>query len=148
MHIVSTVHLSVWSGSLTFSAVLLPRCPFAHSSHLPSILFSLILAISVFLTTLPCLDSHRWGWLRHITDRWITRGNTCSTAGLCRFPCSHMYTNRHPCMQRFWHYIAPDSVYMRCNRWMKSLQAPLPTNQCSTCEMSYCDVSIVCQECL
>lgn len=69
------------------------------------------LYISVFLTSLSCLDTHCWARLCYITDRWITWGNACSTAGHCRFPWSHKYTNKQTYIQRFSLYIAPESTY-------------------------------------
>lgn len=94
--------------------------------------------LDVFLTILSCLDGCCWGRLCHITDQWINRGKTCSTAGLCRFAWPHKYTNKHMHIQTFWHYTAPDWVYIYCSRWISSRQAVLLTNQCTTCQMSMC----------
>lgn len=95
------------------------RRPFGTFTTTFLSLISLIFPISVFLTTLPCLDSHRWGRLCHIADRWITRGNTCSTAGQCRFPWIHKYTNKHTNI----HYIAPDRVYIYGTRFPTGIPA-------------------------
>ncbi len=77
-------------------------------------LISLILSISVFLTTLPCLDSHRWGRLCHIADRWIARGTHMLHNWAVSFSLEaqiHKQT-RMQYVERFCHYIAPDRVYM------------------------------------
>lgn len=132
MHLQLTVH----SGCLDPPPHLKHHTSAASSLFMAPFLkfYSLLLRscpISVFLTALPRLDRHRWVRLCHIKDRWITRGNACSTTGQCRFPWSHKQTRS---LTTFWHHIPPDWVYIYCYGWMSSLQASLLTDQCSTCK--------------
>ena len=100
----------------------LPFC--SHASPPSSSLFVMFSrgVRSVCLTAVPRLDSHCRGRPRHIADRWITRRDTCSTAGQCPFPRSRKHTHIGT---KILIYLTPDWVYISCNRWEFSPQASL-----------------------
>lgn len=86
--------------------------------------------LDVFLAILSCLDGRCWGRLCHITDRWITRGKTCSTAGQCRFPWPHKYTNKHMHIQKHFDITQPltESTYTVVDEYHPYRQSCLPIN--------------------
>lgn len=93
-------------------------CPRSH------FFFFQILSISVFLASMPCLDSHCRGRRCHITNRWITRGWSMQHVWAVSFFFETTNTQTRTNVQRFWHYRTPEHTVI-----MKVIPTGIPVYQ-------------------